>query len=162
MNTKQIWQALTSNNITEPFFDGVFPSDRLRYIKKKPELIICNTDPSDKPGKHWLLLFFYGETVDFYDSLGKDLSHYGEEFELLVAKFAKTYNKINYRTQPQNSNLCGYYCLYFAYGRCKGYSMEYIVNSMTSPEKVVKFVLKTFSNVCKDSNCPILQSCTQC
>ena len=58
MNTKQIWQALTSNTKTEPYFDGVFAIDELCKIKKKPELIICNTDPSNKPGQHWVLLFF--------------------------------------------------------------------------------------------------------
>ena len=35
MNTKQIWQALTSNTKTEPYFDGVFAIDELRKIKKK-------------------------------------------------------------------------------------------------------------------------------
>ena len=42
MNTKQIWQALTSNTKTEPYFDGVFAIDELHQIKEKPELIICN------------------------------------------------------------------------------------------------------------------------
>ena len=59
LNTKDIWQALTSNNVTEPFFDGVFPLDGLKSIKHKPEPI-CNTDPSDKPGRHWLLFFSMG------------------------------------------------------------------------------------------------------
>ena len=63
MNTKQLWQALTSNPVTEPYFDGIFSVDTLKEIKTKPELIICNTDPSDKPGKHWLLFFFHNNTV---------------------------------------------------------------------------------------------------
>ena len=57
MNTKDLWQALTCNPTTDSYFDGVFPSDALTEIKDKPELIICNTDPSHKPGKHWLLFF---------------------------------------------------------------------------------------------------------
>ena len=32
LNTKDIWQALTSNNVTEPFFDGVFPLDGLNLL----------------------------------------------------------------------------------------------------------------------------------
>ena len=52
MNTKQIWQALTCNTKTEPYFDGIFSIDMLDKILKKSELIICNTDPSTKPGKH--------------------------------------------------------------------------------------------------------------
>ena len=68
MNTKQIWQALTCNTKTEPYFDGVFPINELKNIKDKPELIICNTDPSNKPGQHWVLFFFHNDTVDFFDS----------------------------------------------------------------------------------------------
>ena len=43
MNTKQIWQALTCNTKTEPYFVGVFSIDMLHKIKNKPKLIICNT-----------------------------------------------------------------------------------------------------------------------
>ena len=112
MNTKQLWQALTSNPVTEPYFDGVFPSDELKTIKKKPRLIICNTDPSTKTGKHWLLFFFHDDdTVDFYDSLGKDLTAYGKEFTDFVHKFAKKYQQCTTRTQPKGSSLCGHYCL---------------------------------------------------
>ena len=76
MNTKQIWQALTCNTKTEPYFDGVFSIDMLQKIKNKPKLIICNTDPSTKPGKHWVLFFFHNDTVDFFDSLGNDMNYY--------------------------------------------------------------------------------------
>ena len=33
MNTKQIWQALTSHTKTEPYFDGVFAKCVMNYIK---------------------------------------------------------------------------------------------------------------------------------
>ena len=33
MNTKQIWQVLTCNTKTEPYFDGVFSIDMLHKIK---------------------------------------------------------------------------------------------------------------------------------
>ena len=115
LNTKDIWQALTSNNVTEPFFDGVFPLDGLKSIKHKPELIICNTDPSDKPGKHWLLFFFHGNIVNFYDSLGNDLNYYDKKLITFVKKYADTIETSNVRTQPKNTSLCGHYCLYFAY-----------------------------------------------
>ena len=76
MNTKQIWQVLTSNPVTEPYFDGVFSVDTLKEIKNKPEVIICNINPSNKPGKHWLLFFFHKNAVDYYDSLGNNLEYY--------------------------------------------------------------------------------------
>ena len=78
MNTKQLWQALTSNPVTEPHFDGIFSVDTLKEIKTKPELIICNTGLSNKPGKHWLLFFSQNNTVDYYHSFDHDLDDYGE------------------------------------------------------------------------------------
>ena len=115
MNTKQLWQALTSNPITEPYFDGIFSVDTLKEIKTKPELIICNTNPSYKSGKHCLLFFFRNNTVNYYDSLGYDLDHYGEELTEFVKKFVKFYQSSKVRTQPKNSSLCGYYCLYLTF-----------------------------------------------
>lgn len=160
MNTKQIWQALTSNPVTEPYFDGVFPSDELKNIKNKPKLIICNTDPSTKKGTHWLLFFFHKDTVDFYDSLGKDLTFYGKEFTAFVQKFAKNYEQCTIRTQPKGSSLCGHYCLYFAYKLCKGYKMLNIINSMKSSLHVINFV-NTYFNFCNNSTCTKLQTCTK-
>ena len=101
LNTKDIWQALTSTNVTEPFFDGVFPLDGLKSIKHKPALVICNTDPSDKPGKHWLLFFFHGNIVNFYDSLGNDLNYYDKKLITFVKKYADTIETSNVRIQPK-------------------------------------------------------------
>ena len=64
------------------------------------------------------------------------------------------------RTQLIQSNLCGDYCLYYAYGRCKGYSMEYIIESMSSSRKVIKFVNNHYC-ICTTSACNLLQNCTK-
>ena len=145
MNTKQIWQALTSNPVTEPYFDGVFSVDTLKEIKTKPELIICNTDPSNKPGKHWLLFFFHNNRAYYYDSLGNKLEYYGKDFTEFVKRFSIFYESSKIRTQPKNSSLCGYYCLYFAYKICKGNNMHDIINSMKSSTDIVNFVNKVFT-----------------
>ena len=50
MNTKQLWNALTLNPVTNNYFDGIFSIDTLKNIKEKLTLIVCNTDPSDKVG----------------------------------------------------------------------------------------------------------------
>ena len=84
MNTKQLWNALTLNPVTNNYFDGIFSIDTLKDIKEKPTLIVCNTDPSDKVGEHWILFFFHDNTVDFYDSLGHDITYYGSEFIYFV------------------------------------------------------------------------------
>ena len=112
MNAKQLYIALASNPNTNTVFDGIYSIDTLKDIKNKPELIICNTDPSDKPGKHWALFFFdESNSVDFYDSLGKAITYYGPEFIDFVNKFAENYNQCIKKAQPINTSLCGQYCL---------------------------------------------------
>ena len=58
LNTFQLIAALEKNPITKKCFDGVYPRDILKPIKKTPWMIIVNTDPSTKSGKHWILLYF--------------------------------------------------------------------------------------------------------
>lgn len=158
MNTKQLWNALSSNPCTKKYFDGIYSFDNLKDIKCKPKLIICNTDPSYKPGKHWVLFFFNDNYVEFYDSLGKDITVYGGEFPNFIKNFVENYERSNERTQPMHSSLCGQYCLYYAYCRCKGINMRDIITSMSSPQKVIALVEKEFY-MCNNSNCPLLQKC---
>ena len=104
MNTKQLWNALIKNKVTEPFFAGIFPRDMLTIIENKPQLIICNTDPSFKKGEHWLLFYFDKNVVKFYDPLGKTIMFYGNEFSELINKFGNEYKFSKIRTQPIKSN----------------------------------------------------------
>ena len=155
MNTKQIWHALSTNPITDSDFDGVFSSDLLEDIVVKPKLIICNTDPSYKEGKHWVLFYFDKSTVEFYDSLGKSIKDYNS-FVKFGKKYAIDFMESNCRTQPKNTAICGELCLYYSYYRCNGYNMEFILNKMQNVNEVVEFVNKKF-NICYDSKCKLLQ-----
>ena len=84
MNTKQLWTALTLNKVTNPYFDGVYSLDTLVNKIEKPHLIICNTQPSDQSGEHWVLFFFEEDSVDFYDSLKKILLNMDQDSLLLL------------------------------------------------------------------------------
>ena len=161
MNTKQLWTALTLNPSTNYYFGGIFSKDTLTDIHKKPQLIICNTDPSNKPGEHWVLFFFNENGVDFYDSLGRDIQYYGNEFVNFVKRFSKQVTQCIERTQPENSPLCGEYCLYYAYKKCLGYSMNEIVNSMNVSSVVLDLVKQKFF-VCEQYDSCFLQKCVSC
>ena len=158
MNTKQLYKALTCNVYTEPCFGGIFSRDTLKDITIKPKLIIVNTDPSYKPGKHWVLFYFNGDNVEFFDSLGKDLKSYGYEFVRFANRFAHTVNYAKVRTQPKNSILCGHYCLFYAYFRCKGKTMNSIIQKMIKIKSIKDSVKKIFT-ICKGSKCSLLQYC---
>ena len=162
MNTKQLWTALTCNEITNSYFDGVYSIDTLVDIKEKPQLIICNTEPSDQEGEHWVLFFFAKDSVDFYDSLGRDITEYGPEFITFIKNYTDNFKQCLGRTQPFKSSLCGHYCLYYAYAKCNGNSMEKIIKCIDTPIDVVNFVNKTFCVSFPSYNCPLLQYCVEC
>ena len=89
MDTKQLFEALMSHKLTRKIFDGIYSIDTLEDITRRPKFIICNTDPSHKPGKHWVAFYFMDkETVFFFDSLGKNISDYGKKFVDFVKRYA--------------------------------------------------------------------------
>ena len=159
MNTNEINHVLSTNPVTKKFFNGVYPKDWLEMISEKPELIICNTDASDKSGKHWILIFFNNEDVDFFDSLGNKPSQYGFEFVRFMQKYADVCNLTSHPVQPLNTDLCGHYCIYFAHKHCQGYDMEYILNNLPNKNLIKNFTevyLKKFEgNSCDNIQCCI-------
>ena len=89
------------------------------------------------------------------------LEDYGHEFVNFAKRFSSKFQLSRVRTQPQNTSLCGQYCLYFAYKRCDGEQMENIIKSMVSPEHVLRFVNSNF-DFCKNSKCILFQTCSKC
>ena len=160
LNTLQLVHALTHNEITRPYFDGVYASDTLNDIQQRPRLIICNTDPMDKPGKHWLLFNFTEDSgVEMFDSLGRDIHAYSKNILKCLSKFATLSKILIDRVQPINTSLCGHYCLYYAYCRCNGQSMTSIAAEMPPAEFIKCYVPILFDIPDIKSNC---QCCIDC
>ena len=58
MNSLEILNILKSDAFTKTVFTDVLPSDRLPgRIQTRSRGFIVNTDPADKPGTHWLVIF---------------------------------------------------------------------------------------------------------
>jgi nitrogenase subunit NifH len=55
MDSTQIEEIL--NDILGDVFCGVFASDMIPQMSKYPAAIVCNTDPHDKPGQHWIAMY---------------------------------------------------------------------------------------------------------
>ena len=161
MNTLQLNHVLTSNPVTKKYFNGVYPKDTLELIENKPSLIICNTDTSEGEGKHWILIHFNNNEVEFFDSLGKNPLDYGVEFFNFMKKYASECNFTSIRVQPRNSDLCGQYCVFFAHKRCQGYNMKYILNNLPSPHVIKLFSEIYLKNFTKNENMKC-QECTTC
>lgn len=160
LNSLQLWEALKQNEVTRDYFDGVFPLDHLRHIQSEPRLVIVNTDPEKKPGKHWLLFFFNRDaTVDFFDSLGKSPYQYPAPIANFLKEWAKEVKFLAHRVQPKGSTLCGHYCLYYAYSKCTGETMEEIQAHMPSPQWIEHCIPVLFDIEDIKTKC---QSCISC
>ena len=133
LNSFQLKHALTQNSVTKTFFDGIYPSDYLHALEKDTQLIIVNTDPSTEPGEHWLLFYIDGKNVEMFDSLGRNPDFYSKD----IVQFIERFDHVKYvtqRVQPLDSSLCGHYCLYYAYFRCLGKTMESILANVHKPK----------------------------
>ena len=51
-------------------FDGVFGVDNM---PEDPHLLVCNTDTSDKPGRHWIVIYIENGAETFSTRLSVDL-----------------------------------------------------------------------------------------
>ena len=79
---------LQSDPFTKSVFTSVLPSNRLLdIVLERPKGYIVNVDGSDKPGSHWVAMFFPtkpdGErdgAAEFMDPLGEKPNHYSDNF----------------------------------------------------------------------------------
>jgi len=68
MNSDEIQRILRRQTAD---FDGAFSVDTM---PSKPHLLVCNTDPSDKPGQHWVCIYVDDDgRGEFFDSFGRRL-----------------------------------------------------------------------------------------
>jgi len=116
---------------------GVLASDELKLVTKKHFYIIVNSDPSDQPGTHWLAFMKRGKYLEFFDSFGKPVTFYGQNFIDFVKKHGPYLKYNTTQLQSNSSSLCGKYCLFFLAHRNLYYTYDEILSmfSKTHLEK---------------------------
>ena len=164
MNGYQLWHALRHCPVTQNCFNGIFAPDTLDNLKHQPSLLICNTDYSFEKGTHWLALFFddRGNGAELFDSMGHPINYYAREIEDFVSLYSPVCKNLIERIQPPQTSLCGHYCLYYAYYRCLGHSMESIVNNMPSACALKYVVYKLYDLIPSELYPVVYQCCLKC
>ena len=105
-------------------YGGVIALDEVPKVKLHTKTVyIANTDPSYQKGQHWILVWYH-DIPEYFDPLG----HFPppEIEESLFLNGRAFYRSIR-QVQPSFSLKCGEYCLFYAYYRARGYSMEKIM-----------------------------------
>ena len=115
MNTLELEEILR-RTLTRCNFIGVFACDQLpaKSAISRPTALVVNTDPSHKPGSHWLAVYIdTHNTATFFDSFGNPPERFAKTiFEFLRENCVD----IQYRSrqlQSLCSAVCGQHCVFF-------------------------------------------------
>ena len=107
-------------------FLGVFPCDRLPRVlpNRRPLFIVANTDPHDKPGEHWIAMYFGRNAKgEYFDSLGQPAPLI---FKRYLNRYCKSWKTVGRQLQSAISFYCGHYVVYYCLYRSIGYGMNAI------------------------------------
>ena len=145
---------------------GVFARDQVPKLdrsQRRPFALVVNTDPSDKPGTHWIAFFASAELnaapLEMFDSYG--LSPALHSFSYLAPRIYSS--SVSY--QSLDSSVCGHYCLFFLFNRAHYVSyrnIEFMLRTHihmplnTSPDSYVSRFVDSIQSVYR-----ILVPCTR-
>lgn len=125
-----------------PHYGGILAADQLPTgVVPRPTFFIVNTDPSNKPGRHWTVL--YKDAIsEFFDSAGLPPDHYG------FADFLRPcylYNSTG--IQRQDSNTCGLYCLSYVLMKSVGLEFKTIVDVFSKNVDVNETIVRLMTGL---------------
>ena len=156
MNTQELVHALSSDKIVNDYFLNVYAFDQLpkRKITQTSWILICNCCPAFKPGMHWIVLFKDAqrkECIEIFDSYGQHPDLYN--LTSFCRRQGAKHIWYNMRQlQSLTSNVCGHYCLYYAYYRMRGYEMKSIIVSFILHNKFDKNNQLIYEHVIQEDN----------
>ena len=143
MNTTDLFRHLSRR--CRGVLMKVFPADRLprRISAKRPMLLVCNTDPHNKPGEHWIAMYLAKDgSGEYFDSLGETVPTIFSDF---LDRHCTNYVFNDEQLQSVLSRFCGHYCVFYCLYKMLDYSLNSIVNcfsddTMLNDTIVHKFV----------------------
>ena len=129
LTTNQLLFFIKHNCRTKCRFVGVFSINNLPKYLTKNSCLIFNSDPTSKPGSHWLALFMNSnKEMEFFDSYGLNASFYKLTKKNLPSHYSLKCNIT--QLQDLYSTKCGYFCLYYIYYKVRQYKLENIFENL--------------------------------
>ena len=123
-------------------FQGVFSCDTL---PPNPQLLVCNTDPHDKPGTHWIVIYVdKNGRGEYFDSFGMEPPVVFKDY---MNKHCRNWTFNRRKLQSVLSRFCGHYCCFYCVYRYNGFSMRKIVTMFTNDVTVNDVLVHKF--VCR-------------
>ena len=140
MKTSQMRKALKFHPATKQVYGGVFPRNRIPRIPKHVRIAyVINTDPDNKPGKHWIAFFLTCNTVYYFDPYGIKPTGFKK---ILQSRKKKVY--CGKRLQGMG-RVCGHYCIYFILSMLTHHSLDIFGSDLQANDRIVqRFVQRHF------------------
>ena|SRR5437868_8264642 len=160
MNSFELHSALKSHCKLEN--EGVFACDKLPKFANKPSALICNTQPSNMPGEHWIAIYLdINGKGEYFDSYG--MPPLKSEFAaFLKTNCKKNWSFNNKELQDWDSDVCGQYCLAYLSAKGHGCSLNQFLKKFDTNNKKKNdlMVAKMVKPSCDGAkNCLKAQSC---
>ena len=119
------------------------------HVGVKPHTFIVNTDTSDRGGSHWVAFHFpLVGPAEFFDSLGSAPEAYHLCFaNFLIVNYGPQYYYCSFQIQPDDTDTCGRYCLYYFNWRHRGRELPDIVKDFSpvdlngNEDKILRFYM---------------------
>lgn len=139
LTTRDVNQFVQGDPVLRSLYQGTFARDEFsseilseqdQAVQSEfPKAYIVNTDPSDRPGKHWVCLYRPSPgIVQYFDSYGLDPSHQHPDFQAAMAVSGWRLQRWNlHPVQAWFSSMCGVYCLYVLAHRARGWTLEEVM-----------------------------------
>ena len=127
LTTNDIYKNLNKDFYSKKSFIGVFARDKLPEVKNYPTSFILNTQPTYKPGEHWLAVYFNKDRLcEFFDSFVFPPSIYGLD-KYLKSKSSDFVSNTQ-QIQDNDSASCGYYTIFFILLKNRNFSLDEIIS----------------------------------
>jgi hypothetical protein len=125
-------------------FLGVFAKDRLpaSLPAKRPLLLVCNTDPHQRPGEHWVVLYI-GRNArgEYFDSFGRAPDRL---FKLYLDKYCSVWKRNERQIQSVLTRFCGHYCIFFCLYKYMDYDLKTIINCFSNDTGLNDWIVHKF------------------
>lgn len=142
MDTIQLMNIVKSPRSLEPYFRGIYICNTLpNRVRRFPSAYIVTRIPSKKRAHIGSPTGSPVSTSEFFDSFGPTPEVSDQRLRDFVDRNSLLCLYTNVQVQPDSTNTCGLYALYYLNARARGISMSNILN-MTSKTEVRNVLLK--------------------
>ena len=101
-------------------------------VKKRPHFCLTNTSKCQESGLNWTVFYFPKKGPwELFDSLGENPETYHRRFRNVLISNGPGYLYTSNTIQPDYSNMCGLFCIYFIHKRCMNISYAMMVRNFS-------------------------------